>query len=364
MVLLVAGAWDCVGEHAIIAASMDEMAQLVPEITDGRIDGVPVAAATIDDLDMERVREHISTAVDAGRLDLTPRNPTEYLEHYRCIVMHHGAPTPTLAGILMFGRRPQFFFPHADLGLGHFPGTAPDTGDVLHLQRHGGNLPQQIDFVEGYLWANTRRGFTMEAGPRRVERPEYPRKVIRELTVNAIAHRDYNSVGKYTRISMFVDRIEWVSPGGLPGGITVENILNEQFSRNPTIAELLYQAGYIERFGLGLDTVIRELGKAGLPELRMRDSGVSFVVTVYGHDAPSIRAQTPFRLKLLDYARQHEQITMAEARALNEQLGACRSERSLLNDLKSLVEAGFLQRVGQSRDTAYVPVSIDGHLDM
>ena len=55
---------------------------------------------------------------------------------------------------------------------------------------------------------------------------------------------------------------------------------------------------------------------------------------------------------------------MAEARALNEQLGACRSERSLLNDLKSLVEAGFLQRVGQSRDTAYVPVSIDGHLDM
>ena len=342
---------------------MEEKAQLVPEITDGRIDGVPVAAATIDDLDMQRVSEHIANAVETGRLDRAPRSSSEFLEHYRCVVLHHGAPTPTLVGILMFGTRPQFFFPHADIGLGHFPEQVADTENVLHLKRYGGNLCQQIDSVEGYLWANTRRGFTVETGPRRVERPEYPRKAIRELTVNAIAHRDYNSVGKYTRISMFSDRIEWVSPGGLPGGITVDNILTEQFSRNPLIAELLYQAGYIERFGLGLDTVMRELRKAGLPDLRMRDSGVSFTVTVFGHDAPSIRAQTPFRLKLLEYARRNQQITMAEARAINGQHSAFRSERSLLNDLKSLVDAGFLQRVGQSRDTAYIPISMDSHLD-
>jgi ATP-dependent DNA helicase RecG len=339
------------------------MALLVPEITDGRVDGFPVATASIDDLDLHLVARHIAEALESGRLDEDPDSPSAFLERYRCVVMRDGALVPTLAGILMFGRQPQFFFPHADVGLGHFPGTVPDTEDVIHLKRHGGRLPEQIDFIEGYLWANTRRGFTMEAGPRRVERPEYPRKAIRELTVNAIAHRDYNSVGKYTRISMFTDRIEWVSPGGLPGGITVQNILTEQFSRNPTIAELLYQAGYIERFGLGLDTVIRELRRAGLPELNMRDSGVSFTVTVYGHDAPSIRAQTPFRQKLLEYARTTGQISMNEARMLNEPHGAFRSERSLLNDLRSLVEAGFLQRVGQSRDTAYVPVTIETSLD-
>ena len=339
------------------------MAMLVPEITDGRIDGVPVAGAALTDLDMSKVKAHIASAIEAGRCETEPKSPTGFLERYRCVVDHKGVLTPTLAGILMFGIRPQFFFPHADIGLGHFPGTVPDTEDVLHLKRHGGTLPEQIDFIEGYLWANTRRGFTMEDGPRRVERPEYPRKAIRELTVNAIAHRDYNSVGKYTRISMFTDRIEWASPGGLPGGITVENILQEQFSRNPTIAELLYQAGYIERFGLGLDTVMRELRKAGLPDMRMHDSGVSFTVTIYGHDAPSIRAQTPFRLKLLEYARQNGQISMMDARSLNEQHGAFRSERSLLNDLRSLVDAGFLRRVGQSRDTAYVPVTIDANLD-
>jgi predicted HTH transcriptional regulator len=340
------------------------MALLVPEIRDGRIDGVPVAGAQLDDLDMNRVAMHIENALDTGRLEQAPKKPVEFLVRYRCVVEHNGALTPTMAGILMFGKQPQFFFPHADIGLGHFPGTVPDTEDVIHLKRHGSTLPEQIDIVEGYLWANTRRGFTVGDGPRRIEQPEYPRKAIRELTVNAIAHRDYNSVGKYTRISMFTDRIEWVSPGGLPGGITIANILQEQFARNPTIAELLHQAGYIERFGIGLDTVMRELRRAGLPDMSMRDSGVSFTVTIYGHDAPSIRAQTPFRLKLLEYARAHGQITIADARMLNDQLGAFRSERSLLNDLRSLREAGFLQRVGQSRDTVYLPVAMDSSLDV
>jgi len=339
------------------------MSMLVPEITDGRIDGFPVAHAALDALDLDKVREHIENAVEAGRLDNAPTKPLEFLYRYRCLVDHHGAPTPTMAGILMFAHHPQYFFHHADIGLGHFPSSVPDTDDVIHLKRHGGTLPEQIDFVESYLWSNTRRGFTVEDGARRVERPEYPRKAIRELTVNAIAHRDYNSTGKHTRISMFTDRIEWVSPGGLPGGITIENILQEQFARNPTIAELLHQAGYIERFGIGLDTVMRELRKAGLPDLTMRDTGLSFTVIVYGNDAPSIRAQTPFRLKLLDYARQRGQITMEDTRRLNEELQAFRSERSLLNDLKGLVEAGFLQRVGRSRDTAYLPVSIDNRLE-
>jgi ATP-dependent DNA helicase RecG len=339
------------------------MALLVPEVTDGRIDGYPVGHAGLDALDLHKVAEHIESAVEAGRCDNAPVKPLDFLYRYRCVVDHHGAVTPTMAGLLMFARQPQFFFPHADIGLGHFPGSVPDTEDVIHLKRHGGTLPEQIDFVEGYLWAHTRRGFTVEDGARRVERPEYPRKAIRELTVNAIAHRDYNSTGKHTRVAMFTDRIEWVSPGGLPGGITIENILQEQFARNPTIAELLHQAGYIERFGIGLDTVMRELRKAGLPDLAMRDTGVSFTVVVYGNDAPSIRAQTPFRLKLLEYARQHGQITIDDARRLNEELQAFRSERSLLNDLKSLVESGFLQRIGRSRDTAYLPILIDHMLD-
>jgi ATP-dependent DNA helicase RecG len=62
---------------------------------------------------------------------------------------------------------------------------------------------------------------------------EYPAAVIRELIVNLLAHRDYANGLSSARVQLFSNRIEWVSPGGLPPGVTVENILTSQASRNP-----------------------------------------------------------------------------------------------------------------------------------
>jgi len=55
---------------------------------------------------------------------------------------------------------------------------------------------------------------------------EYPAAVIRELIVNLLAHRDYTNGLSAARVQLFGNRIEWVSPGGLPPGVTVENILS------------------------------------------------------------------------------------------------------------------------------------------
>lgn len=337
------------------------MSHLIPEITDGRIDAFPVANATLDDLDMELVSAHIVSTLERDKVDpglISVDEPVVFLEQFRCVVARERALVPTMAGLLLFGKRPQHFLPHADVGLGHFPGTMPSTIDAFHLQRYGGTLTRQIGEVEKYLWQNTRRGFTASEGARRVEQPEYPRAVIRELTVNAIVHRDYNIPGQYTRISMFADRIEWISPGGLPPGITVDNILHEQYARNPTIAELLWQAGYIERFGLGLDTCMQELRRAGLPELKLIDSGVSFTARIYNRHAPTIQALTPFRVQLLEYAREKGYLTMEQARTLNKQLPRedQRSDNSLLNDIKALRDLGLLSQVGKGKNTAYVPI--------
>ena len=332
------------------------MARLFSELTDEQIDRFPILDATVDDLEMAKVEAHITRAIDAARIQARADQLLDFLKRYRGVVDQDGVIRPTVAGLLMFGSDPQAFMPHAIVGLAHFPGVAPDTTDVLHLGRYGGTLPDQIDSVFRYLWTNIRHGFSLQDGAQRTERPEYPRVALRELTVNALAHRDYNDDGRYTRVSMFMEHLEWISPGGLPGGITVENILQAQYSRNPNIAEFLYQAGYIERFGLGLDLVARELRAAGLPALSMRDSEGAFTVTMYGPDAPAVRAQTPFRLALLTYARQHGQLTMADVRRINDEQSEYRSQRSLAYDLSILVQAGFLRRIGKSRDTAYVPV--------
>lgn len=337
------------------------MSYLVPEITDGRIDGFAVANATLDDLDMSLVAAHIESTLKRDKFDqgeMSPAEPLAFLERYRCVIRQHDLLTPTMTGILMFGTRPQYFFPHADVGLGHFPGTVPSTIDAFHLKRYGGTLTKQIDEVEKYLWQETRRGFTVGDSARRIEQPEYPRAVIRELMVNAVAHRDYNIIGQYIRVSMFADRIEWISPGGLPPGITLDNILQEQYARNPTIAEILWQAGYIERFGLGLDTCMQELRRAGLPELKLIDSGVSFTARIYNRHAPSIQVLTPFRVQLLEHAREKGYLTIEQARMLNKRLPPedQRSDNSLLNDIKALKDLGLLSQVGKGKNTHYVPV--------
>ncbi len=69
---------------------------------------------------------------------------------------------PTLAGILCFGRDPQQLFPNAVVDLGHYRGSEPLSIDVVHLEKNiGGSIFEQIDWVENYLWRNTRHGMTL-----------------------------------------------------------------------------------------------------------------------------------------------------------------------------------------------------------
>lgn len=328
------------------------MNELIQRIGDERIDTMPVERAQLSDLDMAAVTTHIAKAVADDRYDGGQTDPHDFLQEMRCVAEQDGRLAPTLAGLLIFGKRPQAFLEHTDIALAHFNGTSPDlTTAPLHFRRYGGTLTQQIDELEKYLWNNTRRAIRTGTGAQREEIPEYPRKALRELTANAVTHRDYNLLGTRTQISMFVDRIEWRSPGGLPSGITEENILySGSRARNPTIAQLLYQSGHIEAFGMGLPTVINLLKLNDLPPLGMRDTGAAFVVTMRGPDAPNVALLTPPRRALLDLARRQHDFTLEQAiRASSD-----RARRTVQADLKFLVENRFLRAIGQSRDRRYI----------
>lgn len=88
--------------------------------------------------------------------------------------------------------------------------------------------------------------------------PEYPLFSIRELVINAIAHRDYSEQRTKIIIKMFDDHIEYYNPGGLPKEITPKNITRKQFSRNPTITKVLAKVRYIEELGEGWDKILKE----------------------------------------------------------------------------------------------------------
>jgi len=149
--------------------------------------------------------------------------------------------------------------------------------------------------------------------------------------------------------------MEITSPGGLPGFITVDNIVEEHFSRNPRIVSGLYQWGFIEELGLGVDLMIEEMVRAGHPPPTFRDSPYSFTVTLHNvRERPSVpswtRVMNERQARALAYIQKHGRITNREYR----QFCADVSSETLRLDLVDLVDRGVLLKVGDKRGTYYI----------
>ena len=109
----------------------------------------------------------------------------------------------------------------------------------------------------------------------------YPVDAIKELLVNAVIHRDY-SLNDDIHVRLFDNRIEITSPGKLPGYMTLENLYEERFSRNPNIVRMLHNLPdpLNHDIGEGLDTVRNEMTKAGLVAPTFELRGNAFVATI------------------------------------------------------------------------------------
>jgi ATP-dependent DNA helicase RecG len=112
-----------------------------------------------------------------------------------------------------------------------------------------GLVEQATDFVR----RNTAVTATLEDGARRVERPAYPEEAIRETVVNALVHRDYLLSATDIELSIYADRIEVISPGRLPNGITPARMLTGcRAARNQLLKDVMADYGYLEHLGMGV----------------------------------------------------------------------------------------------------------------
>ena len=114
-----------------------------------------------------------------------------------------------------------------------------------------------------------------------------PEEAFREAIANALIHRAWD-VDSHIRVSMFDDRIEVVSPGGLPSGITVEEYLSGKLSilRNRNLANVFYRLGFVEIFGTGI-TRIKQLYTEGLmkPDFEVSDNAIKIVLPLLEKNA-------------------------------------------------------------------------------
>jgi ATP-dependent DNA helicase RecG len=315
--------------------------------------------ATLDDLDPGRV--------EAYREELGRRRPGSSLLRLPMeeLLVQVGAVTgrtqfrPTLAGLLFFGRDPQRFYPSFTITFLHLAGTSLTSTDLdtplyLDNREFRGTLPSVIDAARSTIFEKLSKHAVME-GFIRHDVAEYPEFAYREAIVNAVGHRDYALEGSSIQIRLFADRLEVQSPGGLGGNLTVDNIVYEQFTRNPTIVRLLEDCGYVERRGLGVDQMIRAMTAAGLAPPAFDNRRSSFWVTLKsGPLGPALPDLS--HLDLNERQTQAVRYLVAHGRITNRdyQKEFEVSERTALYDLQGLVEAGLALPISSGRGRYYI----------
>ncbi len=334
----------------------DQIRQLAMTRSAGDYESEPAAGATRADLDDAVLTEFVGKWEERQRRPL-PRVLDDFLVEMGWLTY---SGVPTVAGLLLFGKNPQMFIPRCGLTFIRFSGTQPargPEGEPGYGRRVevNGPLAKVIERAWEILQEELRVGAVVR-GLERQERWEYPPGAVREALVNAVAHRDYRLRGRSIEIRMYDDRIELSSPGGLPGYITLNNIVEEHFSRNPRVVSGLFQWGYIEELGLGVDLMIEEMVRAGHPTPEFRDTESSFNVVFR-----NVQERMPMQVvagltmnerqaRALAYLQQHGRITNREY----QQLCTDMSPETLRLDMADLVERGILLKIGDKRGTYYI----------
>lgn len=336
--------------------SASELTTLLLSRAEAGFEARPVPGAALADLDPDAVGAYVG-----GLPGMVGEGWQRVLANRGCLnaldAESKPNPTPTYAGILLFGRQPQRFLRSAQITLLRYPGTS--MGDEFTRDETTGALPEQIRRAETFVTANMRRGMRI-SGMARTEVSEYPLPVVREAMVNAVAHRDYAIRGDNVRVLMFSDRMEIYSPGRLPGHVTLDNLLTERFSRNEAIVQVLSDLGFVERLGYGIDRMVTAMNEAGLPAPAFEETVAGFRVTLRGRgddlvsseSAPrwSNRRLDPRQERALAHLAEHGAITNRELRELIPDL----SDETVRRLLADLVDQGLIIKIGERKATYYI----------
>ena len=248
--------------------------------------------ATIEDIDFNYVQDLLNV------IGYT-KSPLEYLkENNNFITYKDGKEQISTACILLFGKKPQLFFPRARVRFIRYLGTEEKVGremnvikDVTFEGRIIDQIRKTIDYLESQVKEHTYLG---EKGVFVTDR-EYSPFVLQEMTVNSICHRDYSIKGTEIQIKMFDNRLVFETPGKFPGIVRSDNIRHTHFSRNPKIAEFLKAYKYVREFGEGVDRMCKELEAKGLHDPKYILTAFILKSTVYAYNVKELQTSNAIK---------------------------------------------------------------------
>jgi ATP-dependent DNA helicase RecG len=229
-------------------------------------DLVPALGSELKDLSIEHFKlSYLPLAIDEDTLKSNGRSTEEQMAALRFFDLKDNCPTN--AGILMFGTNPLFQIPGAYIQYVKYEGIDM-TSNVVYEKDFSGALITELSVLDDFIKNNLIkerpiRGETFQESSIK----NYPSWSIRELLMNAVMHRNYESNAPIY-IYEFSDRLEIINPGGLYGDVNDKNFPNASDYRNVVLAESLKRLGYVNRFNYGVKRAIDELvkNKNGAPD--------------------------------------------------------------------------------------------------
>jgi ATP-dependent DNA helicase RecG len=249
----------------------------------------PCPTATINDLDLLALRDALQRmgmfSLERGvepylvaNIQISPFVPS------LCIAEPlTGMVRPRNFSLLLFGREPQRFIPGAFSIFSSYPGT-DRTAPTAHRVEISGTLLDQAKRLQDLLDAEaiTRFDKTNLIAPN-VEK--YPRRALIEAMVNALAHRDYELVDP-GRFTSYADRIEFISPGSLPVGVTLAALRRGTVTprwRNQALAWFLSKLQLAQAEGQGIQTIRSTMQAIGCPPPIFTASVIAVSCTLRAH---------------------------------------------------------------------------------
>jgi len=233
-------------------ASREELLLLFQATESLYYDETPLPRLGLADLDLGAFESFLE---ETGQGDLAV-DTERLLRNWRLLSGEH----PTLAGIILFGRKPQQHIPYAQINAARIPGidVSLEPSDMKEIT---GRLLDIIDQVQTFLRLHLPTPHEIE-GFSPEKRPELPEEALREAMINAVAHRDYTTHGPI-RLFILDDRIEIHTPGKAPNTVDEEAMrAGIHVVRNPHIYGRLSDAGLVTRAGSGIRRMIRLIKEA------------------------------------------------------------------------------------------------------
>ncbi|MBR3767821.1 MAG: putative DNA binding domain-containing protein [Clostridia bacterium] len=315
-----------------------------------------VEDASLNDLDQNLIQQYIDI------LNPSVSSTTDILKSRGLIKEKDGQYAITVAAILLFGKTPGQFLPGARVRFLRYEGVVAEVGSNFNLIKDvtiEQPLHQLLVDTQKLIESQMREFQQLGRDGVFKKIPEYPAFAWLEGLVNAVAHRDYSLQGDYIRITMFDDRIEFSSPGKLPSIVTIDNIQNTRFSRNPMITRVLSDFGWVRELNEGVKRIYADMKSFFLnPPVFSEPNGNTVKLVLRNNIATrSMRRMTSkkdilreqwellsnFEREIVFYIANLDKCTPRDLIELTR-----KSRPTIISHIKKLIEKGIIEEHGVS----------------